>query len=145
MPSSIEVLDNKVNFLIYMTQEIHNRMNLSLDFDTFVINNDLTSTQVVLVIKSLTILNYRRLGTLDEHLDEFKNDFRFSTILNNNMPTFNEFREFLKSIDVYVNEEILLKSLEKQKIGENICKFLLEDKLNNWYNIAYLIFLFQVS
>lgn len=131
MSFGMEVLDNKINFLICMIQEIHNQMNLSLDFDTFVINNDLTSTQVVLIVKSLTILNYRKMSVLDEYLDEFENDVRFSIILNNNVPSFNEFKEFLKRINVYVNEEILLKSLKKQKIGENICKFLLEDKLNN--------------
>lgn len=131
MMSNLEIIDNKVNFLMNMTQEIHNHMNLNLDFNTFVINNDLTSTEVVLIIKGLTILNYRRLGILEEHLNEFGDDIRFANILNMNKPTFEEFNKFLRNINLNINGEILLKSLKKQKIGENICKILLEDKLNN--------------
>lgn len=131
MMSSLEVIDNKVNFLMYMTQEIHNQMNLNLDFNTFVLNNNLTSTEVVLIIKGLTIFNYRRLGILDKHLNEFENDIRFVNILTNDPPTFEEFNKFLRNINLNINGEILLESLKKQKIGENICKFLLEHKLNN--------------
>ena len=56
MVSSIEVLDNKVNFLMAITEEIHREMNLNFDFNKFVIDNNLTSTQVVLIIKALTII-----------------------------------------------------------------------------------------
>ena len=39
--------------------------------------------------------------------------------------------EFLKSLNLDLDGETLLKNLQKQKIGANICNFLLEDKLNN--------------
>lgn len=138
MVSSIEVLDNKVNFLMAITEEIHREMNLNFDFNKFVIDNNLTSTQVVLIIKALTIMNYKRFNILNEYINEFKNDSRFDIILNDRKPTFNDFNEFLKSLNLDLDGETLLKSLQKQKIGENICNFLLEDKLNNWYNRAYL-------
>ena len=64
MVSSIEVLDNKVNFLMAITEEIHREMNLNFDFNKFVIDNNLTSTQVVLIIKALTIMNYKRFNIL---------------------------------------------------------------------------------
>lgn len=138
MVSSIEVLDNKVNFLMAITEEIHREMNLNFDFNKFVIDNNLTSTQVVLIIKALTIMNYKRFNILNEYINEFKNDSRFDIILNDRKPTFNDFNEFLKSLNLDLDGETLLKNLQKQKIGENICNFLLEDKLNNWYNRAYL-------
>ena len=131
MVSSIEVLDNKVNFLMAITEEIHIEMNLNFDFNKFVIDNNLTSTQVVLIIKALTIMNYKRFNILNEYINEFKNDSRFDIILNDRKPTFNDFNEFLKSLNLDLDGETLLKSLQKQKIGENICNFLLEDKLNN--------------
>ena len=133
MVSSIEVLDNKVNFLMAITEEIHREMNLNFDFNKFVIDNNLTSTQVVLIIKALTIMNYKRFNILNEYINEFKNDSRFDIILNDRKPTFNDFNEFLKSLNLDLDGETLLKSLQKQKIGENICNF-----LNNWYNRAYL-------
>lgn len=131
MVSSIEVLDNKVNFLMAITEEIHREMNLNFDFNKLVIDNNLTSTQVVLIIKALTIMNYKRFNILNEYINEFKNDSRFDIILNDRKPTFNDFNEFLKSLNLDLDGETLLKSLQKQKIGENICNFLLEDKLNN--------------
>ena len=131
MVSSIEVLDNKVNFLMAITEEIHREMNLNFDFNKFVIDNNLTSTQVVLIIKALNIMNYKRFNILNEYINEFKNDSRFDIILNDRKPTFNDFNEFLKSLNLDLDGETLLKSLQKQKIGENICNFLLEDKLNN--------------
>lgn len=131
MVSSIEVLDNKVNFLMAITGEIHREMNLNFDFNKFVIDNNLTSTQVVLIIKALTIMNYKRFNILNEYINEFKNDSRFDIILNDRKPTFNDFNEFLKSLNLDLDGETLLKSLQKQKIGENICNFLLEDKSNN--------------
>ena len=134
MVSSVEILDNKINFLISISEKIQEYVDINLDFSTFVINNNLTSTQVVLIIKALTILNYRRQNILNEHINEFKNDLRFKVILKEEPPTFNEFVEFLKFINLEVNGEKLLKSLKKQNIGENICQFLIEDKSNNWYN-----------
>lgn len=131
MASSIEVLDNKVNFLVSIAEEIHKEMNLNFDFNTFVIKNNLTSTDVVLIIKALTIMNYRKFGILNDHIDEFKGDNRFNTILNEGEPTFNEFERFLKNLNLSLDGEVLLKKLKKQKIGENICDFLLEDKGNN--------------
>lgn len=131
MSSSIEILDNKVNFLLSIAEEIHKEMNLNFDFNTFVIKNNLTSTDVVLIIKALTIMNYKKFGILNEHIDEFKGDNRFDIILNEGKPTFNEFEMFLKNSNLNLNGEILLKNLKKQKIGENICDFLLEDKFNN--------------
>lgn len=131
MVSSIEVLDNKVNFLMSITEEIHREMKLNFDFNKFVIDNNLTSTQVVLIIKALTIMNYKRYGILNDYIKEFKSDGRFDIILNDRKPTFNDFNEFLKSLNLDLDGETLLKSLQKQKIGENICKFLLEDKSNN--------------
>ena len=131
MVSSIEVLDNKVNFLMSISEKIQEHININFDFSRFVINNNLTSTQVVLIIKALTILNYRRVKTLNEHKKDFENDSRFNIILNEKIPTFNEFVDFLKSINLEVNGEILLKSLKKQNIGTNVCDFLIEDKLNN--------------
>ena len=131
MVSSIEVLDNKVNFLMAITEEIHREMNLNFDFNKFVIDNNLTSTQVVLIIKALTIMNYKRFNILNEYINEFKNDSRFDIILNDRKPTFNDFNEFLKSLNLDLDGETLLNNLQKQKIGENICNFLLEDKLNN--------------
>lgn len=131
MVSSIEVLDNKVNFLVAITEEIHREMNLNFDFNKFVIDNNLTSTQIVLIIKALTIMNYKRFNILDEYINEFKNDSRFDIILNDRKPTFDDFNEFLRSLNLDLDAEILLKSLQKQKIGENISNFLLEDKLNN--------------
>lgn len=131
MSSSIEILDNKVNFLLSIAEEIRKEMNLNFDFNMFVIKNNLTSTDVVLIIKALTIMNYKKIGILNEHIDEFKGDNRFDIILNEGKPTFDEFEMFLKSSNLNLNVEILLKNLKKQKIGENICEFLLEDKLNN--------------
>ena len=131
MVDQIEKLNNKVDFLIFLTKEIHKEMNLNFDFNTFVLKNNLSSTDIVLIVKALTIMNYRRFNTLDKHISEFKNDRRFESILSEKNPTFNEFNTFLKSMNLEVDAEILLKNLQKQKIGENICVFLLEDKSNN--------------
>ncbi len=131
MVSNIEVLESKINFLTLTLEEVYREMNKSFDFTRFVIDNNLTSTQVVLIIKGLTIMNYRKLNRLNDFENDFKDDSRFDFILRNHKPTFDEFNKFLKSIGVYLDCEKLLKSLEKQKIGEDICKFLLEDKQNN--------------
>lgn len=131
MLSNIEILDNKVNFLTDITNEVSKYINEDFDFATFVINNNLTSTQVVLIIKALTIMNYRRFGILDEYVSDFQSDLRFSSILKDSIPTFNDFKEFIDDIDACVDIEDMLNSLINQKIGKNICKFLLEDKANN--------------
>ncbi len=131
MVSNIEVLESKINFLTLTLEEVYREMNKSFDFTKFVIDNNLTSTQVVLIIKGLTIMNYRKLNRLNDFENNFKDDSRFDFILRNHKPTFDEFNKFLKSIGVYLDCEKLLKSLEKQKIGEDICKFLLEGKQNN--------------
>ena len=112
MVSSIEVLDNKVNFLMAITEEIHREMNLNFDFNKFVIDNNLTSTQVVLIIKALTIMNYKRFNILNEYINEFKNDSRFDIILNDRKPTFNDFNEFLNILKQKIksNKEKNLKS-----------------------------------
>ena len=120
MVSSIEVLDNKAYFLMAITEEIHREMNLNFDFNKFVIDNNLTSTQVVLIIKALTIMNYKRFNILNEYINEFKNDSRFDIILNDRKPTFNDFNEFLKSLNLDLDGETLLKSLQKQKFEEKI-------------------------
>lgn len=131
MVNNIEILNNKVDFLIFLTKEIHKGMDLNFDFNTFVLNNNLTSTDIVLIVKALTIMNYRRFDILSKHISEFENDRRFESILIENKPTFNEFDTFLKTMNMEINGENLLKNLKKQKIGENICTFLLEDKVNN--------------
>lgn len=131
MGSSIEVLDNKVKFLTDITNELSRHLNEKFDFNIFVINSDLTSTDVVLIIKALTIMNYRRFGVLNEHISEFKDDLRFNSILVESDPTFLEFKNFISEINADVNVEDMLNSLINQKIGINICKILLEDKENN--------------
>ncbi len=97
----------------------------------FVINNNLTCTDVVLITKALTIMNYRRFGVLDDNTIEFNDDGRLKGILVDKTPNFKEFKDFLLSINLNINAEELLNSLINQKIGINICKFLLEDGLNN--------------
>lgn len=131
MMQSIEVLESKINFLTLTIEDIYKEINKNFDFTKFIIDNDLTSTQAVLIVKALTIMNYRRLNLLDKFKENFNDDSRFHIILNNDVPRFNDFDKFLKSVDLNLDCEMLLKSLEKQKIGEDICKFLLEDKLNN--------------
>lgn len=131
MVTTINSLNDKVNFLIFLVKEIHKEMNLDFDFNTFVLKNSLSSTDIVLIIKALTIMNYRRYSILNRHIGEFENDRRFESILKDEAPTFQEFDEFLKKVNLNVNSELLLKNLHKQKIGENICTFLLEDKLKN--------------
>lgn len=129
--SSMEVLDNKINFLISMTEEIREQMNLNFDFNMFVIKNNLTSTDVVLIIKALTVMGYRNNGVLDSYISDFEGDKRFEKLLNNNKPTFCEFEEFVRGINPKLDAKILLENLKKQQIGEKICKFLLEDQKNN--------------
>lgn len=131
MVQSIEVLESKINFLTLTIEEIYREINKNFDFTKFIIDNNLTSTQAVLIVKALTIMNYRRLNVLDKFRENFNSDPRFNIILNNEPPRFNDFKKFLESIDLNLDCEILLRSLEKQKIGEDICKFLLEDKGNN--------------
>lgn len=129
--SNIEVLDNKINFLMSMAEEIHKEMNLNFDFNMFVIKNNLTSTDVVLIIKALTIMGYRRFGLLNNYINDFGDDKRFSSILIDSPPKFSEFQNFIRKINVNLDGKTLLENLKKQKIGENICEFLLEDKGNN--------------
>lgn len=129
--SNVEVLDNKINFLMSITEEIHREMNLNFDFNMFVIKNNLTSTEVVLIIKALTIMGYRKFGLINEYINDFGDDKRFSSILSDAPPKFSEFQDFVKKININLDGRIILENLKKQKIGENICKFLLEDEGNN--------------
>ncbi|BAK80826.1 hypothetical protein [Candidatus Arthromitus sp. SFB-rat-Yit] len=127
MELSIDVLNSKLNFLYILVDGISKHINVNFDFFTFVINNNLTCTDIVLITKALTIMNYRRAGLLDKNIREFNGDDRLSGILVNKDPSFSEFDKFLLSINLNVNAKELLSSLINQKIGSNICEFLLED------------------
>ena len=135
MKLGMDVLENKLDFLYILVEGISKHININFDFFMFVINNNLTCTDVVLITKALTIMNYRRFGVLDDNTIEFNDDGRLKGILVDKTPNFKEFKDFLLSINLNINAEELLNSLINQKIGINICKFLLEDGLNNWYNL----------
>ncbi len=126
MGENIEILGNKVDFLANMAYKIGEKIGENFDFYMFIINNNLTSTHVVLIIKALTIMNYRRLNILNDNLYRFKDDDRFSDLLMDSKPTFDEFKNFVYSIGADVNTKELLVSLKNQEIGKNICEFLLE-------------------
>ena len=126
MKLGMDVLENKLDFLYILVEGISKHIN---------INNNLTCTDVVLITKALTIMNYRRFGVLDDNTIEFNDDGRLKGILVDKTPNFKEFKDFLLSINLNINAEELLNSLINQKIGINICKFLLEDGVNNWYNL----------
>lgn len=130
MVLDMEILEDKINFLTLMTDDIHRELNLNFDFTKFVLDNNLTCTQVVLIIKGLIILNYKKFNMINDHREEFEEDERFHELLEGNVK-FETFEKFLLGIVPDVNGEELLKNLCNQKIGRNICKILLEDKGNN--------------
>lgn len=131
MELSIDVLNSKLNFLYILVDGISKHINIKFDFFTFVINNNLTCTDIVLIMKALTIMNYRRAKLLDKNIEEFNGDVRLSEILVNKAPSFSEFDKFLLSINLNINSRELLSSLINQKIGSNICEFLLADGEQN--------------
>lgn len=131
MELGMDVLENKLNFLYILVEGISKHININFDFFMFAINNNLTCTDVVLITKALTIMNYRRSGLLNDNIIEFNNDSRLKGILLDKTPDFKEFNDFLLSINLDINAKELLSSLINQKIGSNICKFLLEDGGNN--------------
>lgn len=131
MELGMDVLENKLNFLYILVEGISKHININFDFFMFAINNNLTCTDVVLITKALTIMNYRRSGLLNDNIIEFNNDSRLKGILLDKTPDFKEFNDFLLSINLNINAKELLSSLINQKIGSNICKFLLEDGGNN--------------
>lgn len=130
MVLSMEILENKFNFLSAITEELGRRSDVNFDFSTFVIENNLVCTDVVLIIKALTIMNYRRFNMLNEHINEFSDDSRLKNILIDSKPTLNEFKDFLIGVNLNLDVIKLLNSLKNEKIGVNICKFLLEDISN---------------
>lgn len=130
MVLDMRVLDDKINFLTLMTYEIHKKLDINSDFTKFVLDNDITCTQVVLIIKALTILNYKKFNKIDDHIEEFENDKRFHELLERDV-NFESFEKFLLNIAPNLDGRELLENLFNQKIGKNICKILLEDKVNN--------------
>ena len=75
---------------------------------------------------------------INDHKEEFENDERFHELLESDV-NFKSFEKFISKVCPNVNAHELLENLCNQKIGRNICKILLEDKENNWYNRACLI------
>ena len=130
MVLDVEILEDKINFMTLMTDEIHRELNLNFDFTKFVLDNNLTCTQVVLIIKGLIILNYKKSNMINDHKEEFENDERFHELLESDV-NFKSFEKFISKVCPNVNAHELLENLCNQKIGRNICKILLEDKENN--------------
>lgn len=130
MVLDVEILEDKINFLTLMTDDIHRELNLNFDFTKFVLDNNLTCTQVVLIIKGLIILNYKKSNMINDHKEEFENDERFHELLESDV-NFKSFEKFISEVCPNVNVHELLENLCNQKIGRNICKILLEDKENN--------------
>lgn len=130
MVLDVEILEDKINFLTLMTDDIHRELNLNFDFTRFVLDNNLTCTQVVLIIKGLIILNYKKSNMINDHKEEFENDERFHELLESDVK-FKSFEKFISEVCPNVNVHELLENLCNQKIGRNICKILLEDKENN--------------
>ena len=105
MKLGMDVLENKLDFLYILVEGISKHININFDFFMFVINNNLTCTDVVLITKALTIMNYRRFGVLDDNTIEFNDDGRLKGILVDKTPNFKEFKDFLLSINLNINAE----------------------------------------